>query len=180
MSNNIFDVITQRRSTRVFSNKTVSKDNLVKIAEAARMTPTSVNQQSRKFTIVQNEKLIKQLDQTLSGYGFSLYNPNAILLISSPKNYTYSQIETGLAVQNAYLAATALGLGTVWTDQIRGRCDEPAIRSILNKMGIPDNHICWCVLPIGVPDESSISKNRTEEINYIGPSAEESSDFNIS
>lgn len=180
MSNNIFDVITQRRSTRVFSNKTVSKDNLVKIAEAARMTPTSVNQQSRKFTIVQNEKLIKQLDQTLSGYGFSLYNPNAILLISSPKNYTYSQIETGLAVQNAYLAATALGLGTVWTDQIRGRCDEPAIRSILNKMGIPDNHICWCVLPIGVPAESTIPKDRTEEINYIGPSAEESSDFNIS
>lgn len=88
-------------------------------------------------------------------------------MISSPRHNTYSQIETGLAVQNAYLAATALGLATVWTDQIRNRCDEVAIRKLLTEIKIPTDHICWTILPIGVPAENLASKERREEIIYI-------------
>lgn len=146
----------------------LSKEDLLKIAEAARMTAASVNQQSRQFTLIHNQAFIQRLETNLGGYGYGLYEPQAVLLISSPRDNTYSQIETGLAAQNAYLAATALGLSTVWTDQIRNRCDEPAIRQLLNEVNIPSDHICWTILPIEVPAENPPTKERTEKINYIG------------
>lgn len=168
LSKDVFEVMKNRRSVRKFKREKVSEKDLRLIAESARMTPTSVNQQSRKFTIIQNATLIKRLDKALGSNGYGLYDPDALLLISSPRHNTYSQIETGLAVQNAYLAATALGLGTVWTDQIRNRCDERGIRLILDELEIPSSHICWCVLPIGVPAEPPAEKKRTEQIHYIG------------
>lgn len=167
----VFETMRKRRSTRKFTRDPVKKEDLLKIAEAARMTATSVNQQSREFTIIQNQGMIKRFEKALGSFGYGLYEPQALLLISSPRDNTYSQIETGLAVQNAYLAATALGLATVWTDQIRNRCDEPTIRQLLNEVHIPLDHICWTVLPIGVPAENQSAKERIEKINYIGDSS---------
>lgn len=170
-NNNIFDIIHNRQSIRQFTDEKINREDLIKIAKAARATATSVNLQSRKFTIVQNKSLIQKLasamGQTIGQPDYDLYNPDAILLISSRRGYTYSQIETGLAVQNAYLAATALGLGMVWTDQMRNLSDEPAVREVLREMKIPSGHICWNVLPIGVPAEQPIPQERTEEINLI-------------
>lgn len=167
----IFEVIHDRRSIRHFTNEPIKKEDLTAIAEAARATPTSVNLQQRKFTMVQNKELINKLATALGSVtgqrDYDFYNPDAIFLISSPRGYSYSQIETGLAVQNAYLAATALGYGTVWTDQIRNNCDELPVREVLDEMDIPSNHICWTVLPMGVPANQPTPKERVEEINII-------------
>lgn len=168
---NIFDVMKNRRSIRSFTDEKIEREDLEKIAKAARATATSVNLQRRKFTIIQNKALIHKLAQAMGQVmgdpTYDFYNPDAIFLISSPRHYAYSQIETGLAVQNAYLAVTALGLGTVWTDQIRNMCDEPLVREVLDEMAIPGQHICWSVLPIGVPANRPAVQQRTEEINII-------------
>lgn len=163
----IFETMRQRRSSRKFTQAPVSQEDLLTIAQAARLTATSSNQQSRRFTIVHKQATIQKFEKALASYGYGLYAPQALLLISSPRHNTYSQIETGLAVQNAYLAATALGLATVWTDQIRNRCDEVAIRKLLTEIKIPTDHICWTILPIGVAAENPASKERREEIIYI-------------
>lgn len=166
-----FDVLHSRRSIKQFTDDKIPYEDLLEIAKAARATPTSVNLQSRKFTIVQNETLIQELASALGKAigqpGYDFYNADALLLISSRRGYAYSEIETGLAVQNAYLAATALGYGTTWTDQIRNLSDQGHIRSVLDTLDIPINHILWTILPIGVPAEDPPVKNRTEEINII-------------
>lgn len=167
----IFEVIHDRRSVRQFTDEKIPKADLEAIAQAARATSTSVNLQQRKFTMVQNKELIHKLAKALGSVmgqrDYDFYKPDAILLISSPRGYTYSEIETGLAVQNAYLAVTALGYGTVWTDQIRNNCDEMPVREVLDEMDIPSNHICWTILPIGVPANQTASKERMEKINII-------------
>ena len=89
----VFEAIRQRKSIRQFSKDAVKKEDLLKIAEAARMSATSVNQKSRKFKLVHTQALIKKLDRALSSYGDSFYKAQAILLISSPRDNTYSQIE---------------------------------------------------------------------------------------
>ncbi len=166
-----FKILYSRRSIKQFTDEKIPYEDLLEIAKAARATPTSVNLQSRKFTIVQNKPLIQEfasaLGQAIGQPGYDFYQPDALLLISSRRGYTYSEIETGLAVQNAYLAASALGYGTTWTDQIRNMSDERNVRAVLDKMDIPASHILWTVLPIGVPAEDSPIKERTEEINII-------------
>ena len=167
----IFDVIHNRKSIRQFTNEQISRADLQAIAEAARATPTSVNLQTRTFTMVQNKILIQKLGVALrtaiGHHDVNFYNADSLLLISVPAGYPYSQIETGLAVQNAYLAATAFDLGTTWTDQIRNQCDNDQVRAVLREMKIPDSHICWTVLPIGVPDSQPMAKERTEPITII-------------
>lgn len=171
MNQYIFDVIHRRKSIRQFTDEKVTYDDLILIAKAARATATSVNLQNRTFTIVQNKGLINKLQIALGTAigqrNYDFYQADALLLISMPDNYTYSQIETGLAVQNAYLAATALGLGTTWTDQIRNQCHHSGVRAVLDEMEIPSNHICWTILPIGVPAENPPAKERTEKITII-------------
>lgn len=171
MKTEIFEVIHNRKSIRQFTDEQISKADLQVIAKAARATPTSVNLQTRTFTMVQNNKLIQKLEKAIrTAIGqpdFYFYNADSLLLISVPAGYPYSQIETGLAVQNAYLAATALGLGTTWTDQIRNQCDNEQVRSVLREMKIPDSHICWTVLPIGFPASQPSAKDRTEPITII-------------
>lgn len=166
-----FEILHSRRSIKQFTDDAIPSEDLLEIAKAARATPTSVNLQSRQFTIVQNKPLLQELEsalgQAIGQPSYDFYNADALLLISSRRGYTYSEIETGLAVQNAYLAATALGYGTTWTDQIRNVSDDKRIRSVLNKLDIPSNHILWTILPIGVPAENPPVKNRTEEINMI-------------
>lgn len=170
-TNDFFETIHRRSSIRHFTKEKIPKEELLKIAQAARATPTSVNLQQRKFTMVQNKPLIQKLAGALGAAigqpDYDFYEPDAIFLISSPRGYTYSEIETGLATQNAYLAATALGYGTVWTDQIRNNCDHPAVRAVLGEMDVPSSHICWSVLPIGVPAMRPVPKERTEEIHII-------------
>lgn len=171
MKKDLFNVIHNRKSIKQFTDDKVSRADLQAIAEAARATATSVNLQTRTFTMVQNKTLIQKLETALGAAigqsSFDFYNADSLLLISVPAGYTYSQIETGLSVQNAYLAATALGLGTTWTDQIRNQCDNDQVRSVLREMKIPDSHICWTVLPIGVPASDPTPKVRTEPITII-------------
>jgi nitroreductase len=171
MTRDFLDFINERRAIRSFTNETIPKEYLLAIAEAGRHSSTSVNSQSRKFTIVQNKSLIDQLAHAMSTVmqqpTYDFYSPDALILVSVPRHNNYGQIETALAVQNMWLAASALNLGTTWTDQIRNLSDEPAVREVFNQLEIPSNHICWTILPVGVPAEDPAPKERTEEINFI-------------
>lgn len=171
MTQEFLNLINKRQAIRAFTGERISKGDLLAIAEAGRHSPTSVNSQSRKFTVVQNKVLITELANAIGGVmnqsDYDFYNPDALVLVSVSRHNNYGQIETALAVQNMWLAISALGLGTTWTDQIRNLSDEPVVRAVFNQLKIPNNHICWTILPVGVPAENPALKNRTEEINII-------------
>ena len=56
-----WDVVKNRRSVRQFKSDPVPEEHLLKIVDAARMCPTSGNQQPWKFLIVQDKKQIEIL-----------------------------------------------------------------------------------------------------------------------
>ena len=91
MKKNLFDVIHNKKSIRQFTDKKVSRADLQAIAEAAHATPTSVNLQTRTFTLVQNKALIQKLKIALvAAIGqrdFNFYNADSLLLISVPADY---------------------------------------------------------------------------------------------
>lgn len=169
--NDLFDVIQRRKSIRAFADKEISNDDLLKIGEAGRHSPTSVNRQRRQFTIVKNKELISKLahavDQRINNKDYDFYDPGALILVSVPGTDQISAIELGLAVQNMWLAATSLDLGMAWTHQINGLSDTPEVRDVLDQLGIPSNHVCLNVMAVGVPAENPTPKTRTEEIHLV-------------
>lgn len=61
--NSTLNTIKERRSTRRFKQEQIPKEALDAIIEAGLYAPSAHNQQSWHFTVVQDPKLIKELNQ---------------------------------------------------------------------------------------------------------------------
>lgn len=168
----LMKLMNTRTSIRSFTDDEIADEQLTLIAEAGRASPTDSNKQRRQFTVVKNKELLKNLAQAIGEEiqlpAYDFYGATAILLISVPRDTPNSCYEVGLAVQNCWLAATALGLGMAWTHQINGRSDKQGVRQALDRLNIPKDHICLNVMAIGTPTEQPEPKEKTEEIYLLG------------
>ena len=174
-NSDIWYVFKNRRSVRKFKPDPIPDSKINQIIDAARMAPTSGNQQPWKFLVVRDKKLINQMleacvNESLSNYGA---NPTSetkdqyeakvrqtylegyfsapvfiiVLTDNNSKYPDYNHWDGPLAAGYLMLAARALGYGTVFiTDAI----SESVTKEVLQ---IPDNYTRVCITPLGVPEE---------------------------
>lgn len=167
-----FDVVRGRRSVRKFKPDPVPEEHLRQILDAARMAPTSGNQQPWKFLVVNDRSLLDRLEETCVDRGIAARRERmgevtaeqeeavrqyyaeylsapvyVVVLTDNESRYpTYNHWDGPLAAGYLMLAARALGYGTVFvTDSI----PDEVTREVLN---IPDGYTRVCITPIGVPD----------------------------
>ena len=88
-------------------------------------------------------------------------------MISFAEDDIYGQCDSSCAIENTYLAAESLGLGAVWINQLRDKCNKPEIRKILDSFHIPHNHIICGFVALGYPAEKPAPKERTEPVEFI-------------
>jgi nitroreductase len=170
-----FEVIKKRRSIRQFKPDSVSREDILKILDAANWAPSAMNLQQWEFIVVSknrinslgnNYKVIvddftkdweKTPDTTIlsrdeflrfaANYGGA---PNIIVVLTTKSDdpgYQKAHLESAsAAMENMILAATALRLGTCWmTGPLH---DEKALRQLLK---IPDNKEIVAITPLGYP-----------------------------
>ncbi len=163
--------ILERRSIRSFSDKKIPLDDLKLIAETARMAPSARNHQKWKFTVVQNEALIKELcaviEKELQRDGYDMYRPNAVIIATAETDYEFAKEDCACALENIFVAAHSLGIGSVWINQLRGICDVPSVREVLKKMNIPDNHSAFGVAALGYAQTEAKEINKIDCIEFI-------------
>ena len=66
-----------------------------------------------------------------------------------------------------FLAAHSLGIGSVWINQLQDVCDVPAIRQVLDELGIPADHVVYGMAALGYPDDVKADKARTGKVVYV-------------
>ena len=66
----VFTAISQRRSVRAYKDTDVGEDELRKIPEAARLSPSASNRQDWKFIVVKNKETSKKLAKAAFGQSF--------------------------------------------------------------------------------------------------------------
>ncbi len=64
----VMELIRSRRSHRLFKKKTVEKDVIEQVLEAARFAPSGHNEQSTEFIVVQDQKTIREITVLTAGY----------------------------------------------------------------------------------------------------------------
>jgi nitroreductase len=173
---NIWEVFQKRRSVRKFKSDPVPDTKIKQIIDAARMAPTSGNQQPWKFLVIRDKKVINQMLEACIRESMVRYeaNPNSnetkvqfearvraalssgyfsapvfivVLTDNNSKYPDYNHWDGPLAAGYLMLAARALGYGTVFiTDAI----PENVTKEVLQ---IPDNFTRVCITPLGVPFE---------------------------
>jgi nitroreductase len=183
---NIWDVFKNRRSVRKFKPDSIPQADILKIINAARMAPTSGNQQPWKFLIIKDKNKINQLKEACITNSLARFSNDEkqkntegirnvfnnyfsapvyiVVLTSNNSMYPdYNHWDGPLAAGYLMLAARALGYGTVFiTDAI----PDAITKSVLN---IPDSFTRVCITPLGIPFEwpdSPPKKNLEEFILY--------------
>ncbi len=185
-----FDTVAGRRSVRSFKSDAVSDAHLLKILDAARMAASSGNQQPWKFLVVREQKkkdalkkaCLEQglariqasggLDEAqrqekvkkLQGYYDTIFTAPlfVVVLVDRQSAYPdYNRFDGPMAVANLFLAARALGYGTVfYTDTISAEVTRQVLQ-------IPERYEQVCITPIGVPSEWPKSPAKKELSEFI-------------
>ncbi|MDD5499884.1 MAG: nitroreductase family protein, partial [Candidatus Nanoarchaeia archaeon] len=128
--NETLKTIYTRRSIRKYLPKKVPQKIITEILNAAVMAPSAVNTQPWHFSIIEGKEKVKHFAELayeehkligkLIWHGYRLtaesifFNAPVLIIISGKKNYEWLKEDTNLAVQNMFLAAHSLGIGSCW------------------------------------------------------------------
>ena len=150
------DVILNRHSIRTFSDQPVEPEKLQKILETANLAPSAGNLQAYEIYVVTDAKKRDGLSCAALAQEYVAVAPVALVFCThaalTEGRYTergtrlYTVQDATIACTFAMLAATDLGLGTVWV----GTFDEKVVRLII---GAPEGQVPISILAIGYPGE---------------------------
>ncbi len=135
-----------RRSIRAFAKKKIPREALEQIVKAARYAPSGMNKQLWRFTVVQDPATLDALaavvrDEAARDPDYHFYHADVLILASNERDNPHGVEDCACALENMFLAAHALGIGSVWINQFKGICDRPRVRELLCRLHLPENHI---------------------------------------
>ena len=149
------EAILTRRSIRSFTSQEISKADLEAIATAAVYAPSGMNRQSWQFTILTGHKislLTTAIRKATNRPSFNFYNPTALIITSNEvSNARNGQADCACALENIFLAAHSMGIGSVWINQLKEISDSPDIRPTLTTLKIPETHEVHGIAALGYP-----------------------------
>lgn len=171
--NETINTILTRRSIRNFTKEPISDEILKDLVNAGMHAPSAMCRKTWKFTVVTNIEIIKKLSNTiarvLNRMGYDMYKPVAIIIPSNDRDNKFGREDNACALQNIFLAAHSYGVGSVWINQLNDLCDEPEIRTILDEIEIPSNHVVYGIAALGYADKTKEERpyNEIGEIKFI-------------
>jgi nitroreductase len=160
------DIIFARRSIRTFTSEPVADSELKTLLEAAMAAPSANNFQPWHFVAVRDREVLNRLADA-HPYGKMLYEATCAIAVCGDPGISdaYWIQDCSAATQNILLAATALGLGSVWLG-----CTprEARVKAIQDVLGIPENIPVLSLVAIGRPAEKKPPRTRfdPDKVHY--------------
>ena len=74
------------------------------------------------------------------------------IIVANYKTHPNAMADSTLAVSNIMHAATAMGLGTCWVNQVPWTQDDERVKAVLQEFGLTDDHVICASLSLGYPD----------------------------
>lgn len=160
LDTDLFHVMAQRRSTRKFDSRPVEQWKIDKILAAADTAPTAGNFQGFEVFYVNDPKVKEKLAAAANNQPYVntplvlvfCMNPSRVKLDFSQKILEkFSLQDATLAAAYSQLAASALGLSSIWI----GMFDEEKVMEIIRTDLRPSSLLC-----IGYPKQKRPPKSR--------------------
>ena len=160
-----FDALKARRSIRAYAPTPVENEKLNQILEAVNRAPSAGNLQAFEVYIVTQTGQRKELAAAALGQNFIAQAPITLIFCTHADRsitkyaqrgeHLYCLQDATIACTYAMLAATALGLSTVWV----GAFDEGKVSGIISA---PQAHRPVAMLPVGYATEEPRVRPRRE------------------
>jgi nitroreductase len=191
--NEVLHNIYARRSVRAYSDKKVPEETVREILTAGTYAPTGMNVQPLRFVVVENQERLdhysaiakelfiagvrKDLPQnepvpeslqgmmrTLSNPDFQLFYhaPMAVLVFAHPSALTPVE-DASLAVENIFLYARSLGIGSCWIGFAASLAQSP---EFLKECQVPSGHRLVAQIILGYP-KGELAEGKRKELQII-------------
>ena len=148
-----WQAMTSRRNVREFSDVAVKPEDLDRILEAGRRSPSARNWQPWNFIIVTDREQLTALAGVWRG-AWHVANAPAVVAIIAPvlpsSEQATLQFDLGQATISMMIAAADLGLGTGHASV----ADQDLARSVLS---FPEGRFCSNLISIGVPADGPLT-----------------------
>ena len=157
------EAIFKRRSIRKFINKSISPEDISTLLKAAMMAPTARNCQEWEFVVIKKRETLEKIMQ-VHPHAQMLSTADCAILVCADTTREYMAgywtADCGAATQNILLAATELGIGSVWLGVYP---NEERMKAISEVVQLPSHVLPLNVIALGYPDESK------EEVERFDP-----------
>lgn len=147
------EAIFTRRSIRKYEPRSVSDEDVTALLRAGMAAPSAGNEQPWHFVVVRDRAVLDAIP-TFHPYAAMVKQASVAIIVCGDltleKYKGFWVQDCSAATQNILLAATARGLGAVWTalhpmeDRVAG------MRKLLN---LPEQVIPLSLVPVGYPSE---------------------------
>ena len=169
--NEVLKNILTRRSIRSFTEERSPDEAVEQIVQAAIYAPSGRNLQSWHFTVIHDRDKIARMaavmQELLGNPNYNLYKPDMLILVAADRENSLGQLDTGCAMENIFLAAHSLGIGSVWVNQLYAFCDKEPLRALLTEYGLPETHVVWGTAALGYAAGPAAERPRAEgTVNY--------------
>jgi nitroreductase len=150
----MLSVIESRRARRAIADQPIVRETLDTLLRAAHLAPSCANNQPWRFVVIDDEDVLSQVKEHLTGGNYWAKRSSAIVAVASradldcqiPDGRDYHLFGCGLASMNLMLQATELGL---IAHPIAGFKQEP-IKEVLN---IPGDYTLITLIILGYPSQ---------------------------
>lgn len=169
-----FELAEKRQSCRSYADRAVSKEQILKCIETARLSPSACNSQPWSFIAVNGKKkanLVAKCTQDLGMNKFTDGCPSFIIICQEEVNLAsklggrlkgldFSEIDLGLVTAHLCYAAAEQGLSTC----ILGWLNEEKLREVVE---IPKKSKVRLVLALGYAENENVREKKRKDLDEI-------------
>ncbi len=153
-----WDAIRARRNVRQFADRPIAKEDLDRILEAGRRSPSSRNTQPWDFVAVTDREQLRDLVQVWRG-GWHVAGSAATVAViarrtDDPRMEASIEYDLGQASMAMMIAAADLGIGSCHS----AVADEDLARRLL---GYPSDRRCAVLISMGYPADRKLRPIRS-------------------
>ena len=173
MTNEVIQNILTRCSVRAYDDRPVEREKIDTLLQCAVHAPSAMNRQTWHFSAVLNREKIAKLaaavGKALGNEKYDMYKPAALIIPSNELigDTSITSWDNACALENIFLAAHSMGLGTVWINQLSDTCDVPEVRAVLTEFGVPENHKVFGIAAIGYAAAETPVKEKKFPVTYV-------------
>ena len=159
--NNVENFFFERWSSRLFTDKPISRNQILSLFEAARWAPSSSNSQPWKFVYATNDDFREKLNLVLNPFNrkWAIKAPLIILVFSKNQNNgkenRNAKFDTGAAWMSLAIQAKIMGLNT----RAMGGIDHEVAHNVSGLSKDEYSSICAIAVGYADPDYDNISEN---------------------
>lgn len=160
---NIEETIKARRTIRLYQQKSIPKDDLCAMLDAARVASCASNLQRLRYVVVTEPGLVGKVFANTAWAGLvkprrtpvaGVTSPAAFIAVIAPADAapTHLYADAGAAIQSIELAAWNRGIGCCWIGSVQKK-------EVCELLGIEDNMQLIYVVAVGYPAEAPVSED---------------------